>query len=102
MLLRGIGMGIDQRIPDTRLGRQMDDASNGLLGEERGNSGTIRQVQFGESKLGVRQEFRQPCFFQTNIVVVIKIVQPEHGIAAIEQPLGDMRPDKAGRAGDEH
>ena len=98
----GVGVRIDQGIPDAGLRRQMHHAPNGMLFEERRYTRTIGQIQFDELKLGMRTQAGQPRFLETHVIVVIQIVQTEHGVTAIEQSPAHMRPDKSGGAGDEH
>ena len=98
----GVGVWIDQGVPDAGLRRQMHDAPNGMLLKKRRHPRTIGQIQFDELKLGMRPQAREPRFFEAHIVVVIQIVQTEHGVATIEQSPAHMRPDKSGGAGDEH
>jgi hypothetical protein len=44
------------------------------------------------------RENRESGFLERNFVVIIKIVEPDNLIAALEQDLRDMKPDESGSA----
>ena len=48
------------------------------------------------------REFRQSCFLESDIVIIIDHIDADHGLATGEQRGANMIADEAGRAGDEY
>ena len=46
-------------------------------------------------------ELLQPRELQVDVVVVVEVVEPDHGVAAREQALRDVHADETGGAGDQ-
>ena len=89
-----VGMGIGQRIANTGLGRQMDDASKPMRNKEGVKAGSIFEIEFRKLKPWMRRELREAGFFEPDIVIGIQVIQPEHGISALQEPLAQMKSDK--------
>ena len=73
-----------------------------LVGGEGGvDGGAVGQVGGDVGVARVVAEARQPCLFQSDVVVVVEVVDAHHFVAAFKQALGQVGTDEAGGAGDE-
>ena len=59
-----IGERIDQRMPDARLRRQMDDGGKPVLREQRRDAVAVRQIKLDKIGQTGLAQFRQPRVFQ--------------------------------------
>src|SRR5712692_7627651 len=97
-----VGIGIFDRIPHSGLRGQMDHAFRLVLTEKILNGVGIAHVAVDERKSVRFSQLVEPSLFQSRIVVRIEIVDPDDALAAIEQPLRNVKADEAGRAGHEN
>ena len=86
---------------DTGLRGEMDDAIETMVAEAFVDRGLVGQVAPDEGVLGIvglgdAVEFGKSRFLQGRIVVVVDIVDADHGIAARDQLGGGMEADEAG------
>ena len=94
-----IGVWIDQRVAHAGLGCEMHDAGDaGEVGGQLQHAVTVCDIDLVEIERLVGRQLRQPRLFQPHIIVVVEIVDADHGIAARQQGLGHGRADEAGRA----
>ena len=97
-----IGVGIDQRIAHSRLGGEMEDPLDPLVGiGESLHGAAIGDVEALEGEIPETLEQRQPRLLQVDVVIVVEVVDADDLIAALEQGLGGVKADETGRAGDE-
>ena len=70
----------------------MDDAGDfrEVVGQLQ-HAVAVGDVQLAEDEILVRRQQRQPRFLQGDVVIVVEIVHPQHGIAARQQRARDMR-----------
>src|SRR5476651_213680 len=97
-----IGMRVDQRMPDARLGGEMDNERKAMLGEQRRGGSTVRQIQPHELEILGAREFLQPRLLELRVVVRREIVNADDVAAGLHQTARDMKTDEAGGAGDEN
>ena len=81
----GIGVRVDQRMPDARLGGEMDDEWKAVLGEQRRGGGPVRQIQPHELEILGIGKLLQPSLLQLRIVVRRQIVDANHLAARLHQ-----------------
>ena len=67
--------------------------------EQGGHPLTIGKVELDEMEIILSLQLRKAGFLERNIVIVVEIVEADYLIAALEQPFGEMKSDKTGRAG---
>ena len=99
-----IGVRVDQRITHPRLRAQMDDRFDHLIGQRvlhRIHIGKILLVEGEQLAMGGVQPF-QPRALQGHGIIVVHIVDADHGMALRHQPVGNRHADKSGRAGDQY
>ena len=80
----------------------MDDTRKAVGGKERVEAGAVFEIKLGELKPRVGPELSEAGFLEPDVVVGVQIVEPEHGIAALQQPLAEMEADKPGGTCDEY
>ena len=73
-----------------------------MLGEQRRHAVRVGKVEFDEAKVRRICQLGAARVFQLRIVIGVEIVDADHGAAVFQQPLGDVKADKAGGAGDEN
>ena len=96
-----IGLGILDAVADAGLGPEVDDAAGRVLREQGGHAVAVRQIQRVVDIARMRQQQVEPRLFQGRVIIVIEIVDADHGFAARQQTLGGMKADEAGGSGDE-
>jgi len=96
-----IGMGVDQRIAHAGLGAEMDDRLDRMIGEQRLKCRHVGKVQFGEGEQLAMALFerRDPIALERDLIIVVEIVDADHGAPVGQQPVGHRHADEAGRAG---
>jgi hypothetical protein len=91
--------GVHHRVSNPGLCRKMTDTVKAMRFEQRRKDVTVTNVRlhaavpFPSRKQGV------PIPFQGHHVIVVEIVQPNNGMPAIQQSVGQVEPNKAGRTG---
>ena len=91
---------IRQRVAHAGLRREVDDAIEAFLREQRVDRGPVGDVELVEREVGVL-ELLQPRELEVDVVVLVEVVESDHGVAAREQALRDVHADETGGAGDE-
>ena len=94
-----IGFRVEQRIANSRLGRQIHHAIEGMGGKECLQGLGIFQRTVHEFE--IPSQSPKPCqtsLLEGNIVVVIEVVEANHGIATAKQGLAQMIADETGRS----
>ncbi|OPZ57054.1 MAG: hypothetical protein BWY87_01707 [Deltaproteobacteria bacterium ADurb.Bin510] len=98
-----VGVGVDEGIVDavahTGLGRQVDDRIEAALDNQAQQTFTLGQVKFLEAEAGLTLKPGQTVGFELGLVVVVEVVDADHRVVIIQQPLTQMVANKAGRAG---
>src|SRR5665647_182838 len=97
-----IGIGVNQRMPNARLGGEMDDERKAMLGEQRRGGGTVRQIQPNKLEILGAGELPQPRLLELRVVVRREIVNADNVTAGLHQTARDVKTDEAGGAGDEN
>ncbi len=50
----------------------------------------------------MRLDLVHPVPFQLHVVVIVQVVEPDHGLAPVEERAADVISDESGGAGDEN
>src|SRR5215469_14852242 len=81
----------------------MDDAAQVLVPlDESEHPVAVGDVQFGKGKAWKCLQLGEPRLFETHVVIIVEIIEPYQPLASLQQPLGDMKTDESGSAGDEN
>ncbi len=91
---------IDQRVAHAGLRSEVHDAIELLGSEELIDIRAVGDVELVERE-SRKLELLQPRQLEVDVVVVVQVVQPDDGVAALEQAPRDVHADEAGGAGDE-
>ena len=97
-----IGMWIDQRVADARLGREVHDDIELVFAEQLGDTIAVGDVEFVKVEVGIFRDARKACLFQGDGVVVVQVVDAVNRAAAFQQAQCQGRADETGGAGDEN
>src|SRR5712671_631501 len=95
-----IGMGMLQRIANARLCCEMDDRGKAMLREKRLCCCPICQVELHKGEIWMALENLNARLFQFRIVVIIEDIEADHIAAVRQQPLTNVKSDKAGSSCD--
>lgn len=96
-----VGVGVIERGADARLSRQVDDAVEGRLGEERRRRTTVGEVDLYEPEPILPLDLREPVALQLQVAVRTYPVDADHLVAVSQQTPGYVKADEAGRTGDQ-
>ncbi len=96
-----IGLRVDEGLPYPRLGGQIDNHLRLLFREEPADGILIGDVHLQEFEILPRLDLPDPIDLQTDLVVVVEIVEAEDIFAPVQKFPTEMESDEAGRAGDE-
>ena len=91
-----------EAVPHPRLGRQMHHHLRPDLFPKFFHPGAVTKIGLHKPEPFLFCQPRQPGLLELGIVIVIQIIQTDHGIALLQQPLAQMIPDKSGRPGDQN
>jgi hypothetical protein len=79
-----IGHGIGKRIAHPGLGGQIHHALGAMDVEDLGQSGAVCDIEPHVGVVRMIEGARQPCLLEPDVIVVVEIVDPDHGVAAFE------------------
>jgi len=97
-----IGHGIDEAVAHAGLGRHVDDMGE-LFGREQGAHGfAFGHVLQHEAETGTAFQLSQTVFLELDVVVVVEVVQANHGVALGQQTVTEMIADEARGSGNEN
>jgi hypothetical protein len=98
-----VGVGILDRVAHSRLCPEMHDPVEFPPLQRAVERGHVGEVDLDEAEAVVvpRTLLGDPVSLQLDAVIIVDVVDPEHLLAAAEQPGRDMMADEAGRAGHE-
>ena len=98
--IRGdVGIGIDERIADASLRRQMNDPVDLIISEQDLGRFGIGNVELAELEFRLVGQCRQPRLFEPDIVIVGHVVDADDILAPRQQLLTSLMADKSCRAG---
>ena len=101
-----VGVGVIVRlvngIAHTGLGGQMQHLSWSNFCKQTGHAIAIGYIQLYKAKIGKGAQLIEPRLLECHVVVVVEVVDANHGHALREQSLGAVHADKAGSAGDQN
>ena len=90
---------IGQREPHAGLRGEIDHALRLIFGEEPLDSRAVFEVGFHEMEAVARHELCQPRLLQSDIVIGVEVVEPDHLIAPVKEQLGGVEANEARGAG---
>ena len=79
----------------------MDDVGKAVLGKQRGHAFAVGEVELGKLEAIGFCQLGEARLLQLRIVIVVHIIEADHGLAVAQQPPGDMKADETGGAGDQ-
>ncbi len=99
-----IGVRIDQRIAHAGLRAEMDDRFDHLIGKRCLQRIIVGEIQLVKGEQLAMRLFQRgnPVPLQRHGIIIVHIIDADHGMALRHEPIGDGHADKAGRAGDQY
>ena len=102
-----IGMRIFQAVAHAGLRGEMDHPVERTFREAPLHRGAVRKVRLVEAIRsaavgGDPVENAEPRPLERRIVIVVDVVEPDHGVAALQQALRRVKADEAGMSGDKN
>ena len=94
-----VGSGIVNAVADSRLSRQVHHQLGFKLCKNPGQGRCVRQILTHKSKLGETLQNFEAAFLQAHIIIIIHIIQAQHGGPQTQQLLRQMETYETGRAG---
>ena len=89
-----IGIGVGDAVADSRLGSEIDDLVEMLVGKEAVKALTVGEVH--ADKTEVTAELVKTALLETDVVIVIDVVDSDDLVAALCQQIGKLRADESG------
>lgn len=80
----------------------MDNVRDPALGEGFADRSPVGEVEFEELPAGGALEEAKSCPLEGRVVVGIKVVDSDDGVARLEESPGDVKADESGCTGDEY
>ena len=68
---------------------------------QRGERLRLRDVHPRHAEVRIGRQPRRPQVLQRDVVIGVEVINPDHGLAALKQPLGDEEADEARGPGDD-
>ena len=93
-----IGMRVSQWIAHSGLRRHMDHPDWFLLTENCRYGISVFNTAFDKFEIVVVYQLVEARFFEANVIIIVKIIDPNDLIATIQQYFGAMHADKPSRA----
>jgi hypothetical protein len=90
------------RVADTGLRREVDNAIRPLLGEGCLDDGSVSEIALEKAKALVLLEAVKPGLFQRHVVIGAEIVETDDLVPAVEQPHRRVITYEAGGAGNQN
>jgi hypothetical protein len=91
-----IGVRVDKRMADARLGGEMHDMRKAVRSEQTRDRLTIGDVDMLVLETGAHLELGETCFFQARIVIGIEVVETDHPASIGKKPPRHMHADESG------
>ena len=104
MMLRvDVGVRVDQRVAHAGLRGEVDDAIEAFSAAKSAIDGrAVGDVELARSESPrASSSCVSRASLSVDVVVVVQVVEPDDGVAALEQAPRDVHADEAGGAGDE-
>ena len=100
-----VGIGVGDGVAHARLGSEVHDQGEALLGEEAFDQSLVGQVALDEAPVASqRVDFAQALLLESDVIVVIERVEPDHPdvLHVRKQTLYQVGPNETRRAGHQH
>lgn len=98
----GVVVGLIDGVAHPGLCGQVQNFAGVYLGKQVGHPLPLRQIEFHEAEVGMWAQLGEAGMLERHVVVVVEVVDTNHGHTLLKQPLGAMHADKAGTAGDQN
>ena len=96
-----VGVRVDERVADAGLGGEVDDAVEAVAGEQAVDRQPVAEVEPDELEPEQPPKLGEPGLLQRHVVVVVEVVEAEHGAPGQQQAPGEVKADEPGDAGDQ-
>lgn len=101
----GVGAHVDVRVldacPDSGAGGEVDDRIEAVVGEDPVEGLTVLDIDLVKSETVVAEQRLKPVTLQSDVIVVIQIVEADDFVTCIEGQLGGLGSDEACAASDQ-
>ena len=97
-----VGPGIDERVANSSLSGEVDDAIEAFAGEERCHCRAVGEVESLEAKVPLPGELLQAILLEADVVVVVEVVDADDAVATAQQAERGVHADEAGSAGNQN
>ena len=94
-------MRVGDRVPDARLGGEVEDHVEGPPSEQGLHDVPVLEVHLERTESVAPDEVRHPIPLQLDVVVVVVVVEPHDVVALIQQPPAEVVPDEPCGPGNE-
>jgi len=92
-----VGVGVFEGVTDAGLGGHVQDDVEEVVLEERVHTVAVFDVQFREREFLVLPQDAEPGPLEPDVVVVVQVVDADNGLAVLQEPFGEVKPDEARR-----
>ena len=96
-----VGERVLDRVPNSRLGREMYHAVEAFAREELGHSRAVGEIELLELECGLLLQDFEPRELQPHVVIIVEVIEPDDFLAPLQQLAGGVEADESGGAGDE-
>ena len=96
-----VGVGVEQRVAHTGLGRQVNHALETFSGEQRGHRRPVGDVHLDEAKIALPRQAGQAGVLEANVVIVVEVVDADHRVTTAQEGQRRVHADETGGAGEE-
>ena len=96
-----VGVGVEQRVAHTGLGRQVNHALETFSGEQRGHRRPVGDVHLDEAKIALPRQAGQAGALEANVVLVVEVVDADDRVTATQEAQRGVHADETGGAGEE-
>ena len=97
-----VSLRIGQRVPDSRLRGQVDDAIKAMCFKQSIDPVAIFEGELLKAESGTTFQLSQSVELELWLIVVVEIVEADHGVATLQQTSCGVHPDKASGSSDQN
>ena len=97
-----VSLGIRQGVPNTGLSGQVDDSIEAMSFKQSIDTVTIFQCQLLKAESGTTLQKSESIVFELGLIIVVQIVEADHGVASIQQASCRVHPDEARCSGNQN
>jgi hypothetical protein len=97
-----VGLRIRQGVPHTGLSGQVNDSIEAMSFKQSIDAVTIFQSQLLKVESGTTFQKSESIMFEPGLIIVVQIVEADHGVASIQQASGRVHPDETRCSGNQN